>query len=776
MRPLCTLGLALWPDTPHQDVTAVTLCRQLARIATGGSDGSIWLWQGPSYWHPLAKSRVPPQQPPGTNNASQEPAEERIRPLALLLGQHENAITSMTCSYDGTSPVLVSADSAGTLCVWRLEDGVCLRRDTPPHAIRWDNLASSRLRWMCDGHAVLTLQCIFFPVGAINSVVVDILGMKRVVRLFGHGEWCIDLCARNMDSVLEEELGSKAEPTVYSIDRGGTLCCWLADRSCTHAVIGWTPTVQVSEVPISFPRSLSLDPLSSALLVVGLGGSVLYKIGADHRLDGKQGAHLVVDINDRAPEDDSVHKLRLGLPHQASEGGTDPPEQRRRRRHASRAFIPKNAIRQWSSAPPEDFGEALAAQEAGETARLTQSTDTDDDAASARSGTGTAKGWLKAKGSLSPGGDRAVVWVDGVGMYAVSFAGGRGGELLGVDSGATDLVVVGGDSGGWLLGVTAEGKLHVWRPVSASKAPAGDMGGAAALKLRARQAAGLEGDASPCSPAGEPAKSRDRGPEGLHELLERDWVYEQGATLSDGFSWAASSRAARGETTTTVTAALVQIEAARPLRWFLGDRSGGVKVMSLPSGRELHALGGEGVAVRSMLCVPGSDTLLVGSDDGVVAAWHVGEQRRMYAFRQHVGAVRRLVWLGAQLKATMRHGNVFCSIGADRHVMVATTQSTDSNGDPGGPAVLYLLGGHSSEIKEVMWAERLGCVCVVTGDGGAHLWQLRDRGGADCIRRVAPALVPAVLSALQRSSGGGPVLHSEAACAEPEDGGEGEDV
>ena len=275
-------------------------------------------------------------------------------------------------------------------------------------------------------------------------------------------------------------------------------------------------------MPISFPRSLTLDPLSSALLVVGLGGSVLYKIGADHRLDGKQGAHLVVDIRDKTPDDDAVYARR---PAQAkAEGGADPPEQRRRRRHASRAFIPKNAIRQWSSAPPEDFGEALASQEraeAGGAARLSASANDEIDDAASVQGTGTAKGWLKARGSLSPGGDRAVVWVDGVGMYAVSFAGGLRGELLGVDSGATDLVVVGGDSGGWLLGVTAGGKMHVWRPVSANKSPAGGMGAAAALKLRARQAAGLDGDAPPSSHVGDgdTAKSREKGPEGLQELL-----------------------------------------------------------------------------------------------------------------------------------------------------------------------------------------------------------------------------------------------------------------
>ena len=141
-------------------------------------------------------------------------------------------------------------------------------------------------------------------------------------------------------------------------------------------------------MPISFPRSLTLDPLSSALLVVGLGGSVLYKIAADNRLDGKQGAHLIVDIRDKAPDDrqDLGADYARRPAHTHAEGGADPPEQRRRRRHASRAFIPKNAIRQWSSAPPEDFGEALAAQEqaeAGEGGRLSASANDEvDDAAS----------------------------------------------------------------------------------------------------------------------------------------------------------------------------------------------------------------------------------------------------------------------------------------------------------------------------------------------------------------------------------------------------------
>jgi hypothetical protein len=78
MAPLCTLGLALWADAPQQEVTAVALCRELARVATGGADGSIWLWETPHSWHPLAQSRAMSQQKAGSSSS-------RSR---LLLPQH----------------------------------------------------------------------------------------------------------------------------------------------------------------------------------------------------------------------------------------------------------------------------------------------------------------------------------------------------------------------------------------------------------------------------------------------------------------------------------------------------------------------------------------------------------------------------------------------------------------------------------------------------------------------------------------------------------------
>jgi hypothetical protein len=69
---------------------------------------------------------------PGDAAAQTEPdSEECFRPLALLVGLHESAITSLTCSHDSQTPVLVSTDSSGAMCVWRLEDGICLRSGHP---------------------------------------------------------------------------------------------------------------------------------------------------------------------------------------------------------------------------------------------------------------------------------------------------------------------------------------------------------------------------------------------------------------------------------------------------------------------------------------------------------------------------------------------------------------------------------------------------------------------------------------------------------------------
>ena len=615
--------------------------------------------------------------------------------------------------------------------------------------------------------------------------------MKRVVRLFGHGEWCIDLCARGAGAPLADATAAPDEPTLYSIDRGGTLCCWLADRSCAPGVVSWLPAVQVCPPPPPPPprtkwtrrvprpvlighaasltrcrsrpspwpsrprwRSTRAAPRCSSW---GSAGAAVYALGADHKLaDLRPKGYLAVDILDCEPDEAAFAHAPArggGGGGGGDDGGADPPEQRRRRRHASRAFRPKDAVRQWSSAPPEDFEEALAAQERAERGGAAVLSEGGCEDRPSGAGGGGARGWVRARGALSPGGDRAVVWVDGVGAYAVSFGGERGALLLGSDAGAAGLEVLGGDGAGWLIGASSGARLHVWRPVGPSAPPPGDGNGAAALRLRAARAAGADGAAEPSEPGADPE------PDALRQLLEGGWVYERGAQLSDGFAWGSARAEPHGKT----TAALVQVEAGRPMRWLLGGRSGGVKVLSLPTGKVLQRLGTRGAAVRALLCVPDSDTLLVGSDDGTVTAWDVGEARKLYAFRQHVGAVSRFVWLGKQLWATIRQANVFCSLGADGHVMVATTQTTSSAGESGGPAVLYLLGGHGADARDVRWAERLGCVCVLTVDGAAHLWQLRDHGGADCVRRVLPAAVPAVLGALERSSGGGPVLHADAA-------------
>ena len=58
-----------------------------------------------------------------------------IQPFALLCGHHTEPISALVCAVEGAGAreptkeknVLVSADLSSCMCVWSLEDGVCLR-------------------------------------------------------------------------------------------------------------------------------------------------------------------------------------------------------------------------------------------------------------------------------------------------------------------------------------------------------------------------------------------------------------------------------------------------------------------------------------------------------------------------------------------------------------------------------------------------------------------------------------------------------------------------
>ena len=54
-----------------------------------------------------------------------------IQPFAILCGHHTEPISALVCAVEGVGVreknVLVSADLSSCMCVWSLEDGVCLR-------------------------------------------------------------------------------------------------------------------------------------------------------------------------------------------------------------------------------------------------------------------------------------------------------------------------------------------------------------------------------------------------------------------------------------------------------------------------------------------------------------------------------------------------------------------------------------------------------------------------------------------------------------------------
>jgi WD40 repeat protein len=245
MSNLCTIGVALWPGLPKPQVTAMVMCRQSLCIATGTADGSIWLWRIPSEWrHSCPKLgsqrralRVEDLGSVGSQGSSS------IRPLAVLCGHHEAPITSLVTAFEGKHHVLVSADTSGCMCVWRVEDGVCLKTFC---VLAWG--PRTMVSVSCKGKTLIAC-CGRSP----DIEVIDLESMKRIVRLFGHGDWCTDLCVRPQEAYMEHDIHSLREPSIYSLDQGGTLCVWLAERTSSPNMVGWVPSVQCHRVPVACP-------------------------------------------------------------------------------------------------------------------------------------------------------------------------------------------------------------------------------------------------------------------------------------------------------------------------------------------------------------------------------------------------------------------------------------------------------------------------------------------------------------------------------------------
>ena len=287
-REQAIVGVALWPDAPPpaQKVTAMVLCRQSCCLATGTDDGSIWLWRTPAEWQSVALG----PRPQGMDDHSQAEAGagQRVQPLALLCGQHAASITSMVTAFDGQQHVLLSADARGGMCVWRVEDGVCLKTS---NVLSWG--PRTMVNVSCKGK---TLVACCGPSPDIE--VIDAGSMKRIVRLFGHGDWCTDLRVRPREALMQLDLHSSREPSVYSLDRGGTLCVWLAERTCSATMVGWVPSVQCHRVSVEYPTSLALDKHGAALLVVGNDTAAQYCLGRDHRLADKNAKPIVYPMTE----------------------------------------------------------------------------------------------------------------------------------------------------------------------------------------------------------------------------------------------------------------------------------------------------------------------------------------------------------------------------------------------------------------------------------------------------------------------------------------------
>jgi hypothetical protein len=422
MATLTTVGVALWPGLPKPNVTAMTLCRQSRSIAAGAADGSIWLWRAPAEWHPFPK--VGRRQGPGADMG-----EDSLRPLAVLCGQHKAAITSLMTICEGKQHVLFSADSSGCMCVWRLEDGVCLKTSK---ILAWAPCAMVNVS--CKGKSLIAC-CGPSP----DIEVIDIGPMRRIVRLFGHGDWCTDLCVRPREALMELDAQSGREPSIYSLDQGGTVCVWLAERTCSPTMVGWVPSVQCHRVAVSCPTSLVLDKHGAALLVMGREAAAHYRLGRDHRFADKSAPPLVFSFASASAEKASATP--------------QPPED-----------APSASAR--GGAAESETGAATAT--APETAAQRRAKRL---AVAANGGVGPgvlacckliATGF-KVQGVLSPGGDRAVVWRpnDALLLLRTKPDGRTEVERLSCHA-VLNIVAVCADSTGWLAFASRSGDLCVW--------------------------------------------------------------------------------------------------------------------------------------------------------------------------------------------------------------------------------------------------------------------------------------------------------------------------
>ena len=508
---LASLGVGLWPGHPRPEATALVLCRQSLSVAAGTADGSVWLWRLPPAWHPFPKVG---RQGAALFDAIGGDAGDGPRPLALLCGQHDAPITSMVTACEGKDHVLLSADSSGCMCVWRLSDGVCLKTGT---VLSWG--PREMVNVSCKGKALIAC-CGPSP----DIEVIDLSSMKRIVRLFGHGDWCTALCVRTREALMELDIQSSREPSIYSLDQGGTLCVWLAERSCSPHMVGWVPSVQCHRVAVLCPTSLVLDKHCALLMVVGRDAAAHYRLGRDHRLSDKAAPPTIFSFSEfpRTAEEKETTDAQEA---EASDPGAD------------------------TAAPREKAG--AKAPETAAQRRARRLAVASGRGAAELSGNGTVQArWTlsRMRGVLGPGGERALVWRPHDALLLLRHGGACEGspriERL-VSRATVHVAAFCSDPWGWFALISDEGDVSVWS-AEEQLGPARHLSGASAL--RTRYAAENGSSSSPAAPASAAASdggtSGASGASGLVKVDSGEWKTH--AMIQNGSSGSAEAAAGRG--------------------------------------------------------------------------------------------------------------------------------------------------------------------------------------------------------------------------------------